>query len=198
MPFIQYVLLKRNRLKAKDINAILCAWSKTRKAVPAMPGSPRGGDVVGSSSLFIHSTGQEEEREFCFMRRTREASSSFLLFKVRKEEAVEMGVGERREVMGERCTFSLASWAPSRDSRHLVVKTSKTSFPCLVSSCDPEHLPLGLHLVAAGYIALQRSHLSDSLQGWGGAVNVHALCLGLCSTAHLGNIKQSQGREVPV
>lgn len=141
MPFIQYVLLKRNRLKAKDINAILCAWSKTRKAVPAMPGSPRGGDVVGSSSLFIHSTGQEEEREFCFMRRTREASSSFLLFKVRKEEAVEMGVGERREVMGERCTFSLASWAPSRDSRHLVVKTSKTSFPCLVSSCWPRASP---------------------------------------------------------
>ena len=106
-----------------------------QQSLLTLPGSPRGGDVVGSSSLFIHSAEQEEEGEFCFMRRTREGSSSFLLFKVRKEEAVEMGVGEQREVMGESCTFSLASWAPSRESHHLVVKTSKTSFPCLVSSC---------------------------------------------------------------
>lgn len=90
---------------------------------------------MGSSSLFIHSTGQEEEGEFCFMRRTREGSSSFLLFKVRKEQTVEMGVGEWREVMGEGCTFLLALWAASRESHHLAVKTSKTSFPCFVPLC---------------------------------------------------------------
>lgn len=90
---------------------------------------------MDSFSLFIHRAGQEEEGEFCFIRRTREGSSSFLLFKVRKEEAIEMGVDEWRELMGEGCTFSLASWAPSRESCNLVVKTSKTSFPCLAPSC---------------------------------------------------------------
>lgn len=153
---------------------------------------------MGSSSLFIHSAGQEEEGELCFMRRTREGSSSFLLFKVRKEEAVEMGVGEWREVMREGCTFPLASWAPSRESCHSAIKQAQLPSPASCLPVDPEHLPPSLHSVPPGYIALQQSHLLDSLQGWGGAVNVHALCLSLCSTAHLGKIKQSQGREVPV
>lgn len=110
---------------------------------------------MGSSSLFIHSAGQEEEGEFCFMRRTREGSSSFLLFKVRKEEAVEVGVGERREVMGEGCTIPLAPWAPSRESCHLAVKQVKLPSPVLYLPVDPEHLPPSLHLVPPGHIALQ-------------------------------------------
>ena len=110
-----------------------------------------------------------------------------------------MGVGERREVTGEGCTFPLASWAPFRESRHLVVKKQvKLPSPASYLPVDPDHLPPRLHLVPPGYITFQRSHLLDSLQGWGGAVNVHALCLGPCSTAHLGKIKQSQGLEVPV
>lgn len=91
--------------------------------------------MVGLSSLFIHSTGQEEEGEFCFKKRARERSSSFLLFEVRKEEAVKMGVEEQRKVMEEGYTFPSASWAPSREALHLAVKTSKTSFLCLTSSC---------------------------------------------------------------
>lgn len=74
------------------------------------------------------------EREFCFIR-AREGSSSFLLSEVGKEMAREMGVRKRREAMADSCTFSLASWAPSRESHQLVIKTSRTPFSCLVFSC---------------------------------------------------------------
>lgn len=71
---------------------------------------------------------------FCFIR-TREGSSSFFLFKVKKEIAIEMGVRKYREATADGCSFSLASWAPSRVSHQLVIKTNKTPFSCLVFSC---------------------------------------------------------------
>lgn len=111
--------------------------------------SPRGGDAVGSSSLFFQSAGQEEG-EFCFMRRASEESSSFLLFKVRKEKVVRLEVGVWREVTGEGCTFPLALWAPSTESHHLAVKTRKTSFLCFISSCWPRSSPFQSAFGTAG------------------------------------------------
>lgn len=70
-------------------------------APPHPAGEPQRRGCCGFVLPFHPRRRQKEEGEFCFMRRTRGGSSAFLLFKVRKEEAVEMGVGEQREVMGE-------------------------------------------------------------------------------------------------
>lgn len=124
---------------------------------------------------FIQSAGQEGE--FCFIR-ARERSSSFLLFKVRKEMAMEMGVRKCREATADSCTFSSASRAPSRESHQLVIKTRKTPFSCLLFSCWLRASPSKSSFGSTSVYDLQQSHLLDSLQGWDRAVNVHALCLG--------------------
>lgn len=152
MTFIQYVLLKRNRLKAKDKNALLKLNNETHASSASLrcPGAP------GEGMLWVHPlfssrvAGQEEEGEFCFMRRASEESSSFLLFKVRKEKVVRLGVGVWREVTGEGCTFPLALWAPSTESHHLAVKTKKTSFLCFISSCWPRSSPFQSAFGTAG------------------------------------------------
>lgn len=79
------------------------------------PGAPGEGVLCVHHFFSSEVQGRREKGELCFIG-AREGSSSFLLFKVRKEMSIGIGVRKCREVMADSCTFSLASWAPSRKS----------------------------------------------------------------------------------